>query len=93
MEILITSSSRPQLWPYFWKSFNEMIYYRDKKSPIKIHEDFVFKKKSAEVVDYIKSLNSPNFPEVYINDPAIGLGYTLDFMIKRLESKAKRTRS
>ena len=87
MEILITSSSRPQLWPYFWKSFKEMIHYRDKNTQIKIHEDFIYKNKSHEACGWINANLPIKRTQTFINKPAIGLGYTLDFMIKRLESK------
>ncbi len=85
IDILITGSSRPQLYPYFWESFNKMIFIRDKKRII-IHEDFVFPGESIKVINWLYK----NIPEasVTIDDPAIGLGYSLDTIIrKQLTSK------
>jgi len=85
IDILITGSSRPHLYPYFWKSFNEMMHYRGEKNII-VHEDFVFPKESEKVVNWINK----NIPEAQLitHKPAIGLGLALDDIIKnKLKNK------
>jgi hypothetical protein len=62
-----------------------MIFYRDKAN-ILIHEDFVFPKESAEVIKWLEK-NIPE-AELFRDEPPIGLGYTLDTMIRqKLTSK------
>lgn len=85
IDILITGSSRPHLFPYFWKSFENMMHYRGEKRII-VHEDFVFPEESEKVVEWV----SQNIPEAEIirHRPPIGLGPALDDLIKnKLKSK------
>ncbi len=84
IDILITSSSRPQLYPYFWESFNKMVIYRG-KSNIIVHEDFVLEEESKKVVKWIKN----NIDcELITHNPPIGLGKALDIIIKnKLKNK------
>lgn len=77
LDVVITSSSRPQLFPYCWESFNKMVHIRDDKRVI-VHEDMVFKKESDQVKNYIRG----SVQEYYSDFPAVGLGRTLDWLIK-----------
>lgn len=76
LDIVITGSSRPQLFPKFWKSFNEMVTYRGKKRII-WHEDFVYSEESSAVVKYVRDV----VDELIIGNPSVGLGYALDSLI------------
>jgi len=81
ISVVITSSSRPQLFPFMWKSFKKMLFFRETPYVI-VHEDFVFTKESNEVMSYLNSLKTlGEIHEVYFHNPAIGLGYSLDYLI------------
>lgn len=86
LEVLITGSSRPQLWPYFWESFNRMCIIREKPK-VTVHEDFVFEKQSHKVANLCQN----KFAGIDVFDydnPAIGLGRTLTaYLTKRIEKK------
>jgi len=85
IDIVITGSSRPQLYPFFWESFKKMMHYRGEKRII-VHEDFVFKDQSEKVVKWVQK-NIPE-AELIIHNPSIGLGLALDDIIKnKLKSK------
>lgn len=85
LEVLITGSSRPQLWPYFWKSFQKMCIIRDKPKII-VHEDFVFPDESKKVTSYVESLEEVD--EYDTDSPPLGLGPTLTaYLNRRLEKK------
>ncbi len=88
IDIAITSSSRPQLFPYCWESFKDMIHIRGNKKVI-VHEDVVFKKESDQVVKYLRELHQKGeIQEYYSESPAIGLGRTLDWLIRqKIDSK------
>jgi len=88
LEILITGSSRPQLWPYFWESFKKMCIIRQPHK-ITVHEDYVFGDRSEQVMKYLRHLKEKGEIDVINADnPARGLGWTLDHYIKnRLESE------
>lgn len=73
-EVLITGSSRPQLWSYFWESFQKMCIIRDKPKII-VHEDFVFPEESKKVTEYVKGLKEVD--EYDTDSPPLGLGPTL----------------
>ena len=79
IDVLITGSSRPQLFPYFWKSFKEKIHF-DGKMNIYYHEDFVFPKESEKVLSYISNLNEDI--KIYSHNPPLGLGKSMDYMFK-----------
>jgi len=81
IDMLITSSSRPQLFPYFWESFKKMIIFRGKLRVI-VHEDFVFPEESRKVIEYLEGLKAKGeIDEIHTADPPRGLGMALDYMI------------
>lgn len=88
LEVLITGSSRPQLYPYMWESFKKMCIIRQ---PYKVtaHEDFVFGDPSRAVVKYLEGLKEKG--EIHTIDtdvPARGLGYCLNhYITQRIKSK------
>jgi hypothetical protein len=83
LDVLITSSSRPQLFPYFWESFKKMMIIRQPHN-IYVHEDFVFQNESRQVMNYLSVLQRNNkIQGVYSHNPAIGLGPAMDFMFKK----------
>ena len=80
LNILITSSSRPQLFPYFWESFKKMVIIRQ---PYKVfvHEDFVFPAQSKQVMGYLQELKDKNeIHGFYSHKPPIGLGRAMNYM-------------
>ena len=79
LQVLVTSSSRPQLWPYFLNSFNRMCIIRERPEFI-VHEDFVFRSESNEVLKYLEGKGLT----VNTNDPAIGLGSTLTHYFRNI---------
>lgn len=87
-EILITGSSRPQLWPFFWESVKKMCIMREPHR-VTVHEDFVFNNPSTKVVEYVNELQNRGEIDVLDTDrPAIGLAETLNrYLAKRLEAK------
>lgn len=84
LDIIITSSSRPQLYPFFWDSVQKMLISRGHRN-IYIHEDFIFKEESQKVVKWVQK-NIPG-AELYINDPPLGLGFSIDAMLTKCRSK------
>lgn len=88
IDIIITSSSRPQLFPYCWESFKKMVCIRGDKRVI-VHEDVVFKRESEQVLKYLEELQKKGeIQEYYSTSPARGLGMTLDWLIKeKINSK------
>ena len=83
LEILITGSSRPQLWPIFWESFKKMCIIRQDYR-VTVHEDFVFDSDSHKVMDYCRKLQDKG--EIHTLDfdnPARGLGWTLDHYMRK----------
>lgn len=82
IDLVITGSSRPQLFKYTWKAFKKYVHFRGKLRVI-YHEDFVFPKESCKVIEYLNELKSKGeINEIITNNPAIGLGKTLDNIIK-----------
>ena len=80
LDVLITSSSRPQLFPYFWESFKKMMIIRQPHS-VYAHEDFVFPDESKKVMVYLSALKDKNEIQGYHSHfPPIGLGRSMDFM-------------
>jgi len=88
LEVLITGSSRPQLWPIFWESFKKMCVIR-KPYEVIAHEDFVFPEESNKVITYLEDLKSKN--EIHTIDtdrPPKGLGHCMNhYITKRLTAK------
>lgn len=83
LEILITGSSRPHLWPYFWESFKKMCIIR-RPYKVTVHEDFVYSDRSTKVMQYLNHLKSKG--EIHVIDkdvPAKGLGWCLNHYIKK----------
>ena len=92
LEILITSSSRPQLFPIFWESFKKNCIIRQPYR-VTVHEDFVYDDLSHQVADYCRSLIKKG--EIYTFDhdnPARGLGWTLDHYIRKRYWNNKKIR-
>ncbi len=83
LEILITSSSRPHLWPYFWESFKKMCIIRQPYR-VTVHEDFVYNDRSAKTIKYLEHLKAKGEIHVIDSDtPARGLGFCLNHYIKK----------
>jgi len=83
LDVLITSSSRPQLFPYFWESFKKMMIIRQPFS-VYVHEDFVFREESNSVLEYLHVLKEKGeIQGIYFHNPAIGLGRAMDFMFNK----------
>lgn len=74
LEIFVTGSSRPQLWPYFWESVRKMCIIRD-WPVVRVHEDAVLPPKSREVEKYVKSQS--DISHYNATSPNRGLGRTL----------------
>jgi hypothetical protein len=82
IDLVITGSSRPQLFPFTWESFKRNVHFRGKIRVI-FHEDFVFPKESEKVVKYLEKLKSKGeIHEIITHNPAIGLGKALDDIIR-----------
>ncbi len=91
LEVLITGSSRPQLWPYFWESFKKMCIMRDDPKII-VHEDQVFPGQTAEVVKYCERLKrNQAIDEFDLDAPAIGLGTTIERYLRSSRLNGKYT--
>jgi hypothetical protein len=82
MEIFITGSSRPSVYPIFWESFKEMVKM-DCASKVTAYEDVILPKESAKVKKYIK----PKV-DVYIEiNPFKRLGYVYNEILKNVSTK------
>ena len=77
LDVLIMSSSRPQLFPYCWESFKKYFHFEGKLN-VYFHEDFVFPSKSEELVKLLEDKNI----EVHTHNPAIGLGKSMNYMFQ-----------
>ena len=83
IDLIITGSSRPQLFPFCWESFKKYVHFRGNMRVI-FHEDFVFPDDSQKVLQYLNKLkNKGEIHEIITHRPAIGLGMTLDCLIKQ----------
>jgi hypothetical protein len=80
LEIFVTGSSRPQLWPYFWESVRKMCIIR-KWPKVLVHEDYVFPEQSDKVIEYVKK--QPDISNVNSSNPRIGLGRVLTSYFKQ----------
>jgi hypothetical protein len=82
IDVLITSSSRPELFPYFWESFKKMCIIRQPINVI-VHEDAVFPQKTARVIEWLtKLLKRGEIHRLDMTAPAKGLGHALDWYIR-----------
>jgi len=88
LDVLITGSSRPLLWPLFWESYKKMCIIRAPHK-VMVHEDFVFPGESQKVMNYVKGLQSAG--EIHTLDydkPPMGLGRSMTpYIMKKLKSK------
>ncbi len=85
LEVLITGSSRPQLFPHFYESFKKMCIIREQPK-VTMHEDFVFPAQSEKLVKIVLG----KYPEIILDTdkPARGLGWTLDhYLFNRIKTK------
>lgn len=80
LEIFVTGSSRPQLWPFFWESVRKMCIIRD-WPVVKVHEDVVFPAQSKKVEQYVKE--QPDISNFKMTQPNRGLGKTLTAYFKK----------
>ena len=83
IDVCVFGSSRPQLIPHMWKSFNDMIIFRGNKR-ILWNEDFVFPEKSEEVRKIVNGYNVDSF---FDRKPKIGLGPSMTDVFKKVKSK------
>ena len=74
LEIFVTGSSRPQLWPYFWNSVRKMCIMRNWPL-VRVHEDAVFPEQTEKVTEYISKQSDIN--DYRVSNPRKGLGNTL----------------
>ena len=85
VEIVITSSSRPELFKQFWESFEEMVFVETRNNcTITIHEDFIIPKESMKVKKYVldKASFIDNKDHFFIStNPAEGLGRAFDYLL------------
>ena len=82
IDMLITSSSRPQLFPYCWESFKKYVVFSG-QIRVFVHEDFVFPDKSKRVINYLEKLKKRGeIHEYCVHSPAVGLGRAMDFMLR-----------
>jgi hypothetical protein len=81
VDLIITGSSRPQLFPFTWESFKKHVHFRGELRVI-FHEDFVFPDQSRKVVEYLNHLKKKGeIHEIITHNPSIGLGRALDDLI------------
>lgn len=82
LDLVITGSSRPQLFPFTWKAFKKYVHFRGNLRVI-YHEDFVFPKESNKTLEYLNKLRDKGeIHEILHHNPAIGLGRALDDIIR-----------
>lgn len=81
MDIFITGSSRPSVYPIFWESFNKMVKM-ESVSKITVYEDVILPKESVEVRRYIE----PKV-DVYIETRFKRLGYIFNEILKNVNTK------
>lgn len=82
---MIFGSSRPNLLPFTYKSFQDKVENLVENTNIRklFHEDYVFDDKSNKSVEYMKSKGF----EVITHKPFIGLGWAMrDMILNRTES-------
>lgn len=88
LDVLVTGSSRPQLWPLFWESYRDMVHIR-LPHDVTVHEDFVFPDQSAKVMEYVGGLQkNGEIKHIDYNRPPIGLGHSMTpYIMQRFKSK------
>jgi len=88
LDVLVTGSSRPQLWPLFWESYKDMVHIR-LPHEVSVHEDFVYPEQSVKVLDYLGGLvKKGEIHNIDYDTPPIGLGRSMTpYIMKRLKSK------
>lgn len=88
LDVLVTGSSRPQLWPLFWESYKKMCIIRAPHK-VTVHEDFVYPEQSGKVMNYLAGLQkSGDVHTVDYDTIPIGLGRTMnEYIMKRFNSK------
>lgn len=84
LDVLITASSRPQLLKPTVEYFHKFIHFEGKMRWI-LHEDFVYKEQSKETIKWAKE--SGYFDEIYEDDPPLGLGVSIEEMLKKINTK------
>lgn len=84
IDVIVTSSSRPDLIPLCMESFKHKLFTR---RPLRwlLFEDFVFPKASQRLVKWAES--SGIFSSIHTQNPARGLGRMLDVALKKAQSK------
>lgn len=82
IDIAITGSSRPSLYPIFWESFNKMVKMNDKPN-ITAYEDVIFKSESDRVREYIES-KVDRYVEI---NPNKRLGYVFNLLLSEVKTK------
>lgn len=82
LDILITGSSRPELFPYCLESFKRMIHFSGRMRFI-LHEDFVLPNKSDRVIG-LSSIE--DFDCILKTNPAQGLGNALVLGLKEVQT-------
>jgi len=88
LDVLITGSSRPLLWPLFWESYKKMCIIRAPHK-VTVHEDFVFPAESQKVMNYVKELQATGEIDTLDYDkPPMGLGRSMTpYIMSNLKSK------
>ena len=88
LDVLITGSSRPLLWPLFWESYKKMCVIRTPHK-VTVHEDFVFPAESWKVIDYVKEIQAAgDIHTLDYDKPAVGLGRSMNpYIMSKLKSK------
>lgn len=81
MEVFITGSSRPSIYPIFWESFKKMVKM-DCASKVTVYEDVILPIESAKVKEYIE----PKI-DAYIEIPFKGLGYIYNEILKKVSTR------
>ena len=88
LDVFITGSSRPLLWPLFWESYKKMCIIRGQHK-VTVHEDFVFPAESNKVMKYLSGLQKTGEIQTVDRDkPAVGLGHSMHpYITKKLKGK------
>jgi hypothetical protein len=81
IDVLLMSSSRPQLLKYTISSFKRFVgKLSNNKLKYMLHEDFVFPEQSIQSIDIAKS---EKFDVIEKHQPKVGLGISMDYMFKK----------
>jgi len=82
IDVAITGSSRPSLYPIFWESFNNMVKFNDTPN-ITVYEDVIFKDESKKVKKYIED-KVDKYIEI---NPNKRLGYVFNLLLNNIKTK------